>query len=298
MTMKLNDAVKEYLDYLQSVARRSPFTITAYRYDLARFTTFLGDGTGELAEIDPPLVERWMASMRHLSDATVTRALNSLSALFKWAIRFRYAQANPLDLVQRPRKRRRIAPCPKPEEVQAMLDATRGVTQRAALLTLATSGLRRAELLGLTWSCVDLLNRRLRIHGKGDKQREVLIFDDLLPVLYALHAEQGFPTSAPVFRGRLGRPLQQSSLQAWLNKWLEGAGLRSPDAPTRRNRYSLHSLRRFAAKRWLESGLNIRQIQMLLGHEDLQTTILYLNYDLDEIQRAAHGVTFRIKTSQ
>jgi len=56
---------------------------------------------------------------------------------------------------------------------------------------------------------------------------------------------------------------------------------------TRRNRYSLHSLRRFAAKRWLDSGLNIRQVQALLGHEDLGTTIRYLNYDLDEIQRAA-----------
>jgi integrase len=168
-----------------------------------------------------------------------------------------------------------------------MLDATRGITERAALLLMATSGLRRAELLALTWNYVDLPNRRLRIHGKGDKQREVLIFDDLLPVLYALHAEQGFPATGPVFRGRLGRPLQQSSLQAWLNKWLEGAGLRSPDALTRRNRYSLHSLRRFA--------LNIRQIQMLLGHEDLQTTILYLNYDLDEIQRAASAVHFQLR---
>jgi site-specific recombinase XerD len=54
-------------------------------------------------------------------------------------------------------------------------------------------------------------------------------------------------------------------------------------------------LRRFAAKHWLESGLNIRQIQMLLGHEDLQTTILYLNYDLDEIQRAANTVDFRLR---
>ena len=62
--------------------------------------------------------------------------------------------------------------------------------------------------------------------------------------------------------------------------------------PAKRNRYSLHSLRRFAAKRWLESGLNIRQVQLLLGHEDLQTTILYLNYDLDEIQRVAAQVSF------
>lgn len=120
----------------------------------------------------------------------------------------------------------------------------------------------------------------------------MLIFEELLQALHALHAQQGFPTTGPVLRGRLGRQLQKSSLQAWLNHWLEGAGLRSPGALTKRNKYSLHSLRRFAAKSWLNSGLNIRQVQLLLGHEDLQTTILYLNYDLDEIQRTALTVTF------
>jgi integrase len=123
----------------------------------------------------------------------------------------------------------------------------------------------------------------------------VLIFEELLQALHALHAQQGFPTTGPVLRGRLGRQLQKSSLQAWLNHWLEGAGLRSPGALTKRNKYSLHSLRRFAAKSWLNSGLNIRQVQMLLGHENLQTTILYLNYDLDEIQRAAGQVNFALR---
>jgi integrase len=161
---------------------------------------------------------------------------------------------------------------------------------------MATSGLRRGELLALDWSDVDLPRRRLLIHGKGNKQREALIFEELLAALYALHAEQGFPTEGAVMRGRLGRPLKKSSLQAWINKWLQGARLRTPDGPGKRNRYTLHSLRRFAAKRWLDSGLNIRQIQLLLGHEDLATTIRYLNYDLDEIQHAAAQVSFGLTT--
>ena len=135
----------------------------------------------------------------------------------------------------------------------------------------------------------------MRIHGKGNKQREVLIFEELLAALYALHAEQGFPTEGTVMRGRLGRPLQASSLQAWINKWLQGASLCTPDPGGGRNRYTLHSLRRFAAKSWLASGLNIRQIQILLGHEDPHTTALYLNYEFDEIQRAAATVDFRLR---
>jgi integrase/recombinase XerC len=285
----ITQGIDEYLDYLQTVARRSPNTITAYRFDLARFLRFLeNQGDTDLAQVDPALIERWTASMRHLSDATVRRALNSLSGLFKWAVRFGHAQANPLDQVHRPKTRRRIPKTPRPEEVQALLDATRSPTERAALLALATSGLRRAELLALTWPDVDLPNRRLRIRGKGDKQREVLIFDDLLPPLYALHAEHRFPASGPVFRGRQGGPLQISTLARWFSHWLQAAELTAAG-------YTLHSLRRFAAKRWLDSGLNIRHVQMLLGHESVQTTILYLNYDLDEIQRAAATVDFRLR---
>jgi len=55
-----------------------------------------------------------------------------------------------------------------------------------------------------------------------------------------------------------------------------------------------HDLRRFAAKRWVETGLNIRRVQLLPGHEDLHTTIRYLNYDRDERQRAAAQVSFGI----
>jgi integrase len=153
---------------------------------------------------------------------------------------------------------------------------------------MATSGLRRAELASVDWPDVDLRAQRLRIRGNGDKHREVLIFQELLAALYTLHAEQRFPTEGPVFRGWRGRRLQMSTLQRWFTK----AGLRHPGAP----HYTLHSLRRFAAKSWLNAGLNIRQVQLLLGHEDLQTTMLYLNYDIEEIQHDAAGVTFHLTT--
>lgn len=288
--MRLRDAVTNYLQYLRDVARRSPATIRAYERDLSRFADFV-DPDADLEAVDVPQVETWVGTMRHRADATVRRALNAASGLFAWAVRFRHATDNPLERVQRPRKRRRIQPSPKPQEVAAMLAATRGETERAALLALATSGLRRAELLGLNWPDVDLPNRRLRIRGKGDKDREAIIFEELLAALYALHAKQGLPTDGPVFRGRRGKRLQKSTLQRWFNAWSERAGLRDGH----RNRYTLHSLRRFAAKRWLDCGLNIRQVQLLLGHQDLQTTILYLNYDLDEIARDAASVDFGLR---
>jgi integrase len=72
----------------------------------------------------------------------------------------------------------------------------------------------------------------------------------------------------------------------------QATGLRDTIGPEPRNRYTLHSLRRFAAKRWPEGGLNIRQVQLLLGHSDLQVTMQYLCYDFEEVQREAARVDF------
>jgi integrase len=91
-----------------------------------------------------------------------------------------------------------------------------------------------------------------------------------------------------VFRGRKGGRLQKSALQRWFNGWLQAADIRDE----RRNCYTLHSLRRYAAKCWLDGGLNIRQVQLLLGHENMQSTSLYLDYRLDEIERDAAKVDF------
>lgn len=148
-SLSLQAAVSEYLDYLNTVSRRSPATISAYRADLRRFTAFLADDIEDLQALSPPLIEHWMASMRDLSASTVRRSLNALSGLFRWAVRFGYTNTNPVDFVDRPRKKHRIQPCPTKDEIAAMLRASRGHAERVALLALSTSGLRRSELLSL-----------------------------------------------------------------------------------------------------------------------------------------------------
>lgn len=117
-----------YLNYLDTVSRRSPATISAYRADLRRFTDFLADDIENLQALSPPLIEHWMASMRDLSASTVRRSLNALSGLFRWAVRFGYTNTNPVDFVDRPRKKHRIQPCPSKGEIAAMRDALRGTT--------------------------------------------------------------------------------------------------------------------------------------------------------------------------
>ncbi|MEI6503004.1 MAG: tyrosine-type recombinase/integrase, partial [Armatimonadota bacterium] len=237
----LDGALEEYLTYLRDVRRKAAATIAAYRADIRRLTQYLGANEGlDLRSLEPALIEHWMGSMSELSDSTVRRSLTALSGLFGWAIRMGHATHNPVAEVERPRKRTRIQPCPTKDEVAAMLAATRSHAERAALLGMATGGLRRAELLSLTWENVDLPGCSLRVRGKGDKDRQVLVFEELLTELHALRSGQGLPEAGPVLRGKQGKPLQMSTLQRWVKSWLERGGING--------RYTLHSLRRFAAK--------------------------------------------------
>lgn len=275
--VSVRDAAGKYLQYLEAVSRRSRATVQAYHWDLQRLLNYLGDRADmPLRQLNDVEVEEWIASMHHLKVATVKRSLNALGGLFRWGKRYGYVSSSPVDLIERPKAKRAIQPCPAKVEVASMLAACRGHAERAALLAMATSGLRRGELLSLTWENVDLHERHMKIMGKGDKERLVVVFDELLSELHVLRTAQGFPAAGPVFRGRQGKPLQISTLQRWFGSWLRRAHVNSG--------YTLHSLRRFAAKSWLDHGLNIRQVQLLLGHESLETTILYLNYSFEEIQ--------------
>ena len=271
-------AVHRFLDHLRSARRSAPATIDAYRRDLAAFGRSLSTSSScvNVADISSVDAYRWVEEMKPLASSTVCRRLSALSMFFRVGIVLGYATVNPVDSVVRPDVRKRIMPCPSPQDVRQLIAAAREGRERVVLLTLLTTGLRRGELLATHRGDLDLGRRRLRIRGKGDKEREVIISDELAVMLVEHLRGRPVEDDGALFRGRCGSALSKTTLQRWFQKWVTTAGLQMKG-------YTLHSLRRFAATRWLTHGLNVRQIQVLLGHEDLDTTARYLNFDLDEI---------------
>ena len=111
-----------------------------------------------------------------------------------------------------------------------------------------------------------------------------------MPACALRSPSKSFGSSAQSCAVAKNAPLQMSTLNRWLKCWLRRAGIEAP--------YTLGSLHRFAAKHWLDLGLNICQVQLLLGHESLETTILYLNYSFEEIQRTSAGISFTLCTGE
>jgi site-specific recombinase XerD len=253
----------------------SPLTCTAYESDLRSFLKFL-ESTGGPAcacEVAPTHVAKYVESLRGLSASTKCRRLDALSSLFRYACANGYVARNPVDSVARPKRERRLPAWVTPEDIRRLEAATRGARERAVLLTLALTGVRKAELIGLNLTDLDEQMRTLRVRGKGAKERLVAvppILRDAIQTYLRIRPESTCPA---VFVNNARNRLCPGGVQRMMERWLRDSGLSGRG-------YTIHSLRHSFATLLVRNGTDLRTVQELLGHNDLSSTARYLHSDL------------------
>lgn len=171
--------------------------------------------------------------------------------------------------VKRPRREKKLPIVLSKDEVRQIIDSTTNIKHRCILSLLYSSGLRRAEVLALQPKDIDSNRMQVRVNsGKGKKSRYSILSRELLPMLrtyYSLYKPQKY-----LFEGqKKGEPFSESSLNKVFHKCLAKTSIRK-DA-------CIHSLRHSFATHLLEQGTNLKIIQMLLGHNSLKTTSIYLH---------------------
>jgi site-specific recombinase XerD len=160
-----------------------------------------------------------------------------------------------------------------PQEVTAVLEALTNLKHRAILMTVYAAGLRVSEVVRLRVGDVDSQRMMLRIEqGKGRRDRYVMLSDKLLAVLRA-YWKMARPDHW-LFPGQIPqRHLTRSSVERVFYKARDAAGITK--------KVSVHCLRHSFATHLLESGVNVRKIQLLLGHKSLQSTQVYTHVATD-----------------
>ncbi|MEA3401055.1 MAG: tyrosine-type recombinase/integrase [Armatimonadota bacterium] len=277
--MHLTEALQRFTKHATDGRRLSPRTVASYASDIRQFLSWC-EGQADsctVEDVTPSLVEDWAASRSHVAASTLQRNLASLSSMFDFLVRRGIVPRNPVDLVDRPR-------CPDPQPVcltddqlRRLLDVVADARERAILLTMALLGLRRSEVLKLNVGDVDLAAARLHVReAKGGKSRVLPIPSELRPALEEHLKAQDRGPDEPLFLGCHGRRLSRSALARLFNKWLNTAGLADRGLTP-------HSARHGAATRWLQSGLSLRHVQLLLGHADIAVTAGYLHVSVDDI---------------
>src|SRR5579863_2630621 len=183
----IDPLVRDLAGYLLTERKRSPLTVAAYARDLKEFSDFLGrdGGDASLLAVSPSRIRQYIAHMfdTHGYDArTVCRKLSSIRALYRFLKVTGVLENDPAFAIPGPTVAKRKPTPLKVDEVMKLLrtslagrtDAAR-LRDRAILELLYASGIRRAELAGIRLADVDLAERTIRVTGKGNKERTVVI---------------------------------------------------------------------------------------------------------------------------
>jgi site-specific recombinase XerD len=302
-------ALDRFLGHLSS-RNASPRTVVEYRRHAAEFLAFLERAGVAWSEPDRATVRRYLASLadRNLSATAVGGRLAAIRSLYRHATRQGWIAADPLAGVRSPKKPGRLPRVLSIDDAARLVEAPRRVArigQRrrdpeiadatarrdAALLELLyATGMRISELASLTLDRVDGAQRRLRVIGKGSKERE-LLFGEPAAAALRRYLSNGRPLlaaradrqTAAVFLNSGGGALSARGARLVVERWVTAAGTPASTSP--------HTLRHTFATHLLEGGADLRTVQELLGHASLATTQIYTHLSdasLRSAYRSAH----------
>jgi site-specific recombinase XerD len=295
--------------FLGSMASRnaSPRTIEEYRRNAGEFLAFLVSRGVDWRSPDRATVRAYLSTLadRGLAASSVGGRLAAIRSLYRHAARQGWIATDPLAGVRSPRRPGRLPRVLSVDDAARLVEAPtrraavprRGVTQPhaaalarrdAALLELLyATGMRISEATSLTLDRVDLGRRRLRVIGKGSKERELLFGAPAQRALDAylnqarplLASASGAGPTPAIFLNSAGGALTARGARMAVERWVRDAGVASRTSP--------HTLRHSFATHLLEGGADLRSVQELLGHANLATTQVYTHLS-DATVRSAY----------
>jgi site-specific recombinase XerD len=278
-----DEAVREFLEYLRDYRSFSRMTVRAYGTDLRMFREFLEKRLGRVPapdEIARETVVQFGVSLKGAAPLTLRRKYACLSSFYGFLQDMGYAQANPARRLPLPKVAQPVPVCLTEEMAQKLVAAADSPWSKALVVLLLSTGIRRSEAVGVTLDDLDLENRQLLIHGKGDKERMVPLAEQVVEAIEAYLPHRVETQSRHLFVSAYGgHSLAGRVVNRMLNNVIRKAGLQGQGITP-------HKLRHTFATHLIRNGVDVRTVQELLGHADLQTTARYLHSDTRTKQAA------------
>ena len=312
--------LRDFLAYHENIKGQSPRTISEYYLDLRMFLRFI-----KLMRADMPIDTRlddipirdidlffvesittseifdflsYLASDRTANpDATVpdygisassrARKLSAIKSFYKYlTVRTKQLQENPVADLEYPKLRKSLPKYLTMEQSAALLRSVSGPNEKrdyAILMLFLNCGIRRSELVSL--NLTDVYEDRIRVIGKGNKERFVYFGSSCRKAIDAYLAERNkkvLSDNRALFGSRDSNRISVSAVHRLVKKALLQAGLDS-------TQFSAHKLRHTAATMMLSGGVDVKTVQEVLGHENLNTTQIYTHIENTELKLAAEA---------
>lgn len=283
--MKWNQAIKDFAIYSQLERGLSINTIKAYTRDLNKLAIWLKDT--DVKELPVAISQDTLRTFIYEIAKTVqprsqARAISSLKAFFEFLILERYREDQPMALIEAPKTGRKLPDTLSTTEIDLLINSIdrstpEGERNRAMLETLYACGLRVSELITLKISDLFFNEGFLKVTGKGDKQRFVPIGEYTIKIIelykneVRIHVPVKPDHTDTLFLNRRGAGLTRAMIFHVIKQQAIMAGIKKSISP--------HTFRHSFATHLLENGADLRSIQMMLGHESITTTEIYMHVD-------------------
>jgi site-specific recombinase XerD len=306
--MQYEEAVANFLEYLELEQNRSMKTIENYSHYLTRLSDFAGEI--KLADVDPELIRKWRLWLNRLgtntsdelSKTTQNYHLIALRSFLRFCAKRSYP-AMPPDKIELARTQRPQVTFLNPEELERLFSQPKigtlvGLRDRAILELLFSSGLRVSELVNLDRDHINLKRREFMVRGKGQKDRPIFISEDAAGWI-SQYMEKRQDNTKPLFIRYSGSKqvdlsgnyhrLTARSIQRMVARYTLLAGITKHVSP--------HTLRHSFATDLLMNGADLRSVQAMLGHSNISTTQIYTHVT-DPHLKAVHERFHKAKKSR
>ncbi|MFV5695081.1 site-specific tyrosine recombinase XerD [Flavobacterium sp. LB3P122] len=283
--MNWNTYIKSYQSYLKIERGLSKNTIENYTFDIERLCLFLENNGIVISpiNIDDETIQQFIYDVsKQVNPRSQSRIISGLKSFFSYLIFEDFRENNPLELIETPKTGRKLPDTLSVDEIDALISAidlttNEGERNRAMLETLYGCGLRVSELTALKISDLFFEEGFIKITGKGNKQRFVpvgnltqkyiQIYKDTMRI--HLKIKKGFEDT--LFLNRRGNQLTRAMIFTIIKDLAVKINLNKNISP--------HTLRHSFATHLLENGADLRSIQLMLGHESITTTEIYVHLD-------------------
>jgi integrase/recombinase XerC len=280
-------AKHQFLSHLEVIKNVSPHTVRSYSLDLKSLESFVTDiynNTFDLKDIDRRTIRHFLTHLNQQkkSKKTIKRRLSAISSFFKYAVEYKLISSDPTELLESPKIDRKIPVSLTYDHIKKLFEMPNiqtllGLRDRAIMELFYSSGLRISELVGLNRLDLDAKSLLIKLRGKGKKERLIPITQNATDWIakYLENPERYLEMDGhyaevdheAIFLNKWGKRLSTRSVDRNFEAYLQQSGLAGHATP--------HTLRHTIATHWLENGMDLKTIQVLLGHHSLATTTIY-----------------------
>jgi len=283
--MNWNTYIKDYQSYLRIERGLSKNTVENYSFDIERLCVFLANNHIEVSpvKINEETLQSFIYEVsKEVNPRSQARIISGLKSFFSYLIFEDYRNDNPLELIESPKTGRKLPDTLSVAEIDALIEAidlssNEGERNRAMMETLYGCGLRVSELVALKISDLFFEEGFVKVTGKGNKERFVPIGDltqkyiQLYRTTIRSHQNIKKGDEDTLFLNRRGSQLTRAMIFTIIKDLAAKINLNKNISP--------HTLRHSFATHLLENGADLRSIQLMLGHESITTTEIYVHLD-------------------